>query len=161
MEELIGWVFLLLYIFIAYRLLTSSIQALIKYRRDEQRPYEIIPGRIVDFEQRQVSRPRNHSKRTVFYPVFEYQWKGKTHRKFARRVPSMVGPGLTVVPRTQWNIGDAVDVRVYPRKPSDARINEPYYFWKSRIWGQFLAAIASGTMLVFGVYSAICRLIPG
>lgn len=161
MAELIGWVFLFLYIFIAYRFLITSIRALIKYFRDERRPYEIISGRIVDFEQRRVSRPKSSGKQTVFYPVFEYEWKGRTHRKFARRVPAAVGPGLTLGPRTRLSIGDAVDVRIYPRKPSDARIDEPHYFWRSRIWGQFLAAAASGMMLVFGVYSAICRLIPG
>lgn len=155
---LMGWVMLLAYIFVAYRFLVNSIQALVTYYQDARRPFVIVPGRITAFEERHT-RTRSH-RRTVFYPVFEYQWKGKTRRGFARRVPAAVGPGLTLVPRTRLNIGDAVDVRVYPQKLSASRIDEPHYFWRSRIWGQALAALVSGAMLVFGVYSAICQLIP-
>ena len=159
MAELIGWAFLLLYIFSALRILTVSVQTVVQYIQDQKRPFVIVPDRIAAFEQRRTGT-RSH-RRTVFYPVFEYQWKGKTRRGFARRAPAAVGPGLTLVPRTRLNVGDAVDVRVYPQKISASHIDEPHYFWRARIWGMVLAAAAGGMMLVFGVYSAICRLVPG
>lgn len=161
MVELIGWAFLLLYIFLAYRFFINSATALMEYRKRESRRYEIIPGTIVDFEQRRVSRPRRSGKRIVFYPVFEYRWRDKTYRKFARRIPAKIGPGFTAVPRTDMQVGDAVKVRIFPKKPSDARLEETNYFWKSRIWGHFLAAGVSGIMLIYGIYCAICQLIPG
>ena len=158
---LIGWVMLLAYIFIAYRFFVRGIRMLLKYYKDEQRRYEVVPGMIVDFEMRRVGRPRRSGKKTVFYPVFEFTWKGKRRRGFGRRVGARFGPGFKPVPAAGLKIGDAVDIRVFPQKPSDARIEESRYFWKSRICAQIPTALLTGTMLIYGVYAAICQLIPG
>lgn len=158
---LVGWAMLSAYIFIAYRFFVRGIRMLFKFYKGEQRPYEIVPGKIVDFKMQRVGRPRRSGKMTVFYPVFEFTWKGKPRRGFGRRVGAGIGPGFKPVPATDLKIGDAVDIRVFPQKPSDARIEESHYFWKSRIWTQFLTVPFTGIMLVYGVYAAICQLIPG
>lgn len=161
LATLIGWAMLLGYVFIAYRFFVRSIQMLVQYYKDEQRPYEIVPGTIVDFEMRRVGRPRSSGKKIIFYPVFEFEWKGKRRRGFARRVGARFGKGLKPVPATSLQIGDSVNIRVFPQKPRDARIDEAHYFWKSRIWVQFLTVPLTGAMLIYGVYAIICQLIPG
>lgn len=158
MGELPVLLFLFLYIFLAYRFTRNSAKALMEYRKREQRRYEIIPGTIVDFAQRRVSRPRGSGKMIVFYPVFEYQWNGKTHRGYARRVMAKFGPGLAAVPATKMQIGDPVQVRVFPKKPSDARIEEDHYFWKSRIWVHILTVLLGSAMIICGLYWAVSRL---
>lgn len=157
---LIGGCMLLLYIFLAWRFTANSLRALLEYYKRERRPYEILPGTIVDFELRRISHPRRSGKQTVFYPVFEYQWKGKTHRQFHRRVMATFGPGLKPVPATRLKIGDPVQVRLFPSKPSDTRIEEAFYFWKSRIWGHLLVVSAGCAMMLCGIWSAIRMLLP-
>lgn len=159
MEDLIitaiGGVMMFAYIFMAWRFTVNSARTLLEYCKRERRPYEIIPGTIVAFEQRRVSQPRSSGKLIVFYPVFEYEWKGKTHRKFHRRVMATYGPGLTPVPATRMKVGDPVRVRIFPSKPSDARIEESFYFWRSRIWGHMITVAVGSVMMGFGIYSAI------
>lgn len=159
MEKLLSILLVLLYIFIAWRFTVNSFRTLREHFTRERRPYEIIPGTIVDFELRWHRRPRHSGKTAVFYPVFEYQWKGKTRRKFHRRCPATFGPGLEPVPLTRLQVGDAVQVRIFPSKPSDARIEEAFYFWKSRIWGHMLTALAGSAMMGFGIWSAVRMLL--
>lgn len=158
---LMGGILLFLYIFLAWRFTANSAKALLEHIRRERRPYEIISGTIVDFELRRISRPRRSGKTTVFYPVFEYQWKGRIHRKFHRRVMATFGPGLKPVPATRLKVGDRVDVRVYPEEPGDARIEEAFYFWKSRIWGHLIVIPVGFAMMLFGIHSAVRMLFPG
>lgn len=161
MEKILSTLLVALYIFMAWRFTANSARVLREHFRRERRPYEIIPGTIVDFEMRRHGRPGSSRKLVVFYPVFEYQWKGKTHRKFHRRVMATFGPGLEPVPLTRMRAGDSVQIRIFPGKPSDARIEESFYFWKSRIWGHMLTVAAGCAMIVFGIYSAVQMLFAG
>lgn len=154
-DILIRGFFLCLYIFIALRFGMGSVRALKEHYSRERQPYETIPGSIVDFELRWRKRPGHSGKQAIFDPVFEYRWKGKTYRKFHRRVMAGMGPGLTPVPLSRLQVGDAVQVRVFGGKPGEARLEEPFYFWKSRIWGHMLTIAAAGIMAGFGVYSIL------
>ena len=161
LAALMKWGMLLGYILIAYHFFTRGIRLLIQYYKDEQRPYTIVPGTIVDFEMRSISRPRNSSKMIVFYPVFEFEWKGKTRKGFGRRVSAQFGKGFQPIPATSLQIGSPVDIRVFPKKLRDSRIDEAHYFWKSRIWIQILAIPLTGVMFLLGIYAAINQLFPG
>ena len=138
------------YAFVGFQFARNALKRLIAYYRSERRAYQIIPGKIVEFEESYYLR-KGH-RRVQFYPIFEYQWKGKTRRKRARRVPARFNKDLHIVPATHWQVGDTVDIRIFPKKPSDARIEEAFYFFRSRTFVSVLTFLLGSLMGLAGIY---------
>lgn len=158
MDSAVRILFHLLYCYVGYRVSQNCLHQLMLYFKNEKRNYQLIPGTIVGFQQSTRSRPRHSHRFLIFYPIFEYEWRGKTYQKRTRYVPAKYGPSLKPIPATSMRVGDPVTVRIFPKKPSDARIEEEGYFWKSRTWVTIPGIILGSAMMVFGFYTLFASL---
>ncbi|MBP3673498.1 MAG: hypothetical protein J6J18_06695 [Oscillospiraceae bacterium] len=160
MATAIGWIFLALYIFIPYRFLINSVRTLIKYFRDEGREYDLVPGTIVKIEKRTNRGPKN-ARKLAFYALYQFCYQGKTYHRYSYRLPARLGPGLRPVPAVRMKPGDPVQVRVYrpgPEAEVESRIEERFFFWKSRLWVHIPVILICLLFIGYGLYCAYLQL---
>ena len=160
MVTVIGWLMLALYIWLPFCFLRNSLKILLKYFRDERRDYKIVTGSIVEIE-KQVHKRAKGGWNVRFYAVYRFSYGGKSYRRYGYRLPARIGPGLRPVPGGSMAVGDAVQVRVYRPEGDqklECRIQEPFYFWKARLWPNLLAIPLSLLFIGYGLYWAYLQL---
>ena len=160
MATVIGWLMLALYIWLPFCFLRNSLKILLKYFRDERRDYDIVSGTIVEIEE-QRSHSSRHGTRVRFYAVYRFSYGGKSYRRYGYRLPARLGPGLKPVPGGKMAVGDPVQVRVYRPEGDEkleCRIQEPFYFWKVRLWPNLLVIPMALLFIGYGLYCACLQL---
>lgn len=160
MITVIGFVMLALYIYLPLCFLRNSVKILVKYFRDQKREYEIVTGSVAEIE-KQVHKKAKGGHHIRFYAVYRFTYGGKSYRRYGYRLPVRVGPGLKPVAGTKLAVGDPIQIRVYlpVQDELECRIEEPYFFWKARLWVHFLVMFLCLPFIGYGLYSAGLQLI--
>jgi len=160
MATIFGWLMLALYIYLPFLFLRGSLKKLVAYFRDEKREYDIVTGSIVAIE-KQIHNKAKGGRSIRYYAVYRFSYGGKSYRRYSYRLPVRIGPGLKTVVGTKLAEGNPVQVRVFRPDPEgkvDSRIEEPFYFWKARLWVHIPAIVISALMIGYGLYSAYLQL---
>ena len=159
MVTVIGFLMLGLYIFLPFCFLRNSARILIRYFKDQRREYEIITGSVAEIE-KQVHKKAKGGYHIRFYAVYRFAYGGKSYRRYGYRLPARLGPGLKPVAVTKLAVGDPVQVRVYlpVGDKLECRIEEPWFFWKARLWVHFPAILAGLLFIGYGLYCAWLQL---
>ena len=160
MVTVIGFLMLGLYIYLPFCFLRNSARILIKYFRDQKREYDIVTGSIVEIE-KQVHKKAKGGYNIRFYAIYRFSYGGKSYRRYGYRLPARLGPGLKPVAGTKRAVGDPVQVRVYRPEGDEkleCRIEEPYFFWKSRLWVHVPVIPIALLFIGYGLYCAWLQL---
>lgn len=159
MATVIGFLMLALYIYLPFCFLRGSAKVLIKYFRDQKREYEVVTGSVAEIE-KQVHKKAKGGWKISFYAVYRFSYGGKSYRRYSYRLPFRIGSDLKPAPRTKLAVGDPIQVRIYlpVQDKLECRIEEPFYFWKSRLWGH-IPVIPIGLLFIgYGLYWAWLQL---
>ena len=159
MATVIGFVMLALYIFLPFCFLRGSIKVLIKYFRDQKRDYEIVTGSIAEIE-KQVHKKAKGGYNIRFYAIYRFAYGGKSYRRYGYRLPVRLGPDLKPAAGTKLAVGDPVQVRIYlpVGDQLECRIEEPFFFWKARLWVHIPVILVGLLFVGYGLYSAWLQL---
>ena len=153
MVTVIGFLMLGLYIFLPFCFLRNSVRTLLQYFGDQKREYVIVTGSIVEIE-KQVHKKAKGGWNIRFYAIYRFSYDGKSYRRYGYRLPARLGPGLKPVAGTKLAVGDPVQVRVYlpVRDKLECRIEEPWFFWKARLWVHIPAILIGLLFVGYGLY---------
>jgi len=160
METIVGFLMLALYIYLPCCFLRNSARILIKYFRDQKREHDIVNGSIVEIE-KQVHKKAKGGWKTSFYAIYRFSYGGKSYRRYGYRLPVRLGPGLKFVAGTKLAVGDPVQVRVYRpqgEEELECRIEEPFFFWKSRLWVHVPVILIGLLFIGYGLYCAYLQI---
>ena len=159
MATVIGFIMLALYIFLPFCFLRNSARILIQYFRDQKREYAIVTGSVAEIE-KQVHRKAKGGWKIRFYAIYRFSYGGKSYRRYGYRLPARLGPGLKPVAGTKLAVGDPVQVRVYlpVQDKLECRIEEPYFFWKAKLWVHIPVILIGLLFIGYGCYSAWLQL---
>ena len=159
MATAIGFVMLAIYIFLPFCFLRGSIKILIKYFRDQKRDYEVVNGSVAEIE-KQVHKKAKGGWKISYYIVYRFTYGGKSYRRYGYRLPMRIGSALKPAPRTKLAAGDPIQIRVYlpVQDKLECRIEEPFYFWKSRLWRHILSGLVGLLFVGYGLYCAWLQL---
>ena len=159
MVTVIGFLMLALYIFLPFCFLRNSAKILLKYFRDQKREYEIVTGSVAEIE-KQVHKKAKGGHDIRFYAIYRFSHGGKSYRRYGYRLPARLGPGLKPVAGTKLAVGDPIQVRVYlpVQDELECRIEEPYFFWKARLWVHVPVILIGLLFVGYGLYWAWLQL---
>ena len=159
MVTVIGFLMLALYIYLPFCFLRNSAGILKQYVRDQKREYEIVTGSVAKIE-KQIHKKVKGGRRIRYYLVYRFSYGGKNYRRYGYRLPVRIGPGLKPAAGTKLAVGDPIQVRVYlpVQDELECRIEEPYFFWKARLWVHIPVIPICMLFIGFGLYSAWLQL---
>lgn len=159
MASVIGFLMLALYIYLPVCFLRSSAKILLKYFRDERREHDTVTGSIVEIE-KQVHKKAKGGWKTSFYAIYRFSYGGKSYRRYGYRLPARLGPGMKPVAGTKLAVGDPVQVRIYLPlgEELECRIEEPFFFWKSRLWVHVPVIPICLLFIGYGIYCAYLQI---